>query len=90
MYSLYLNPDLVALIDLTDGTEPCRQDPRAWFPVPGRGNRDAQAREYAKAGCAGCHMRSACAGYALAHPEEIGIWGGLDELEREQLRRGAA
>ena len=45
-----------------------------------------EARELAaKAVCADCPVRAACAAYALATREPYGIWGGLSESEREEL-----
>jgi WhiB family redox-sensing transcriptional regulator len=34
-----------------------------------------------------CEMRTACLEYALANDERFGVWGGLSEKERHQLRR---
>ena len=42
----------------------------------------------AKRICGLCAIRSACLEYALAHDERFGVWGGLSEKERLQLRRG--
>lgn len=47
---------------------------------PGRGRPDLAAQ--AKAICARCPERAACLDYALQHPQ-LGIWGGLNEKERE-------
>lgn len=44
-------------------------------------------REEAKAICATCPVREECLEYALAFPEPLGIWGGMDEEERRRLRR---
>jgi Transcription factor WhiB len=44
----------------------------------------------AKATCAGCGVRPGCLQYALERPEPDGVWGGLDEFERRELRREAA
>lgn len=44
--------------------------------------------------CAGCPVIEACREYALAVPEEFGVWGGLDETTRRRMvrarRSGAA
>lgn len=45
--------------------------------------RSADAVE-AKAVCAGCPVQLKCLGYGL--DEDYGIWGGLDEEERRELR----
>jgi WhiB family redox-sensing transcriptional regulator len=53
---------------------------------------DGEARETraqvadAKAVCAGCRVRRPCLEFALAYPEEKGIWGGTTEQERRVLR----
>lgn len=38
----------------------------------------------AKAICAACPVRRPCAGYALAHRELHGVWGGLSETDRRR------
>lgn len=50
---------------------------------PGRG----QSTEPAKAVCAGCSVSDECLQFALETGEKVGIWGGLSERERRQLRR---
>ena len=41
----------------------------------------------AKAICRGCPIRLTCLEYALDYNEEWGIWGGLTEIERKNLRK---
>ena len=36
--------------------------------------------------CNDCPVRILCANYAIKNNEEYGIWGGLTEAERKQLR----
>lgn len=43
----------------------------------------------ARALCARCPVREACLDYALYVQEPYGIWGGLTEIERRRLLRGA-
>jgi WhiB family redox-sensing transcriptional regulator len=52
-----------------------------FFPEPGSSVREA------KRICGMCDMRAACLEYALANDERFGVWGGLSEKERLQLRR---
>jgi WhiB family redox-sensing transcriptional regulator len=52
-----------------------------FFPEPGSSVREA------KRICGLCEIRSACLEYALIHDERFGVWGGLSEKERMQLRR---
>jgi len=56
-------------------------DPELFYPESGESNRDA------KRICAGCEVRAECLGYALAHREGHGVWGGTTERERRRLRR---
>ena len=37
--------------------------------------------------CAMCPVRGQCLAYAITADEPFGIWGGLDQHERRQLRR---
>jgi WhiB family transcriptional regulator, redox-sensing transcriptional regulator len=43
----------------------------------------------AKKICETCPLIKMCADYALTHPEmaEYGVWGGMSERERAELRR---
>ncbi len=41
----------------------------------------------AKAVCEVCPYKQRCQDWALAHPEERGVWGGLSEDDRRQMRR---
>lgn len=52
-----------------------------FFPEPGSSVREA------KRICQLCEMREACLDYALANDERFGVWGGLSEKERQNLRR---
>lgn len=42
----------------------------------------------AKTTCFSCDYRQQCLAYALKHPELIGIWGGTNENQRKQMRKG--
>lgn len=52
-----------------------------FFPEPGSSVREA------KRICGMCEMRPACLEYALANDERFGVWGGLSEKERLDIRR---
>jgi WhiB family transcriptional regulator, redox-sensing transcriptional regulator len=56
------------------------EDPEVFFPS--RGDPGAAARQI----CAACLVRHECLGYATA-ADEFGIWGGLDQQERRNLKR---
>lgn len=59
----------------------CREAPTSlFFP-----DSDEDA-EPARAICRGCCVQAACASYALADPELVGVWGGLGEAERRLIR----
>ena len=87
-------PDVVSL--LPDWDDPalawqekalCAEvDPDRWFPEKGGSVREA------KRICAACEVRAECLAYALEHEDagRYGIWGGLSERERRQLRRQKA
>lgn len=55
-------------------------DPSIFFPE--RGDNP----EIAKRICRRCDVREDCLRHAMKMPEEFGIWGGLDERERSQMR----
>ncbi len=60
----------------------CAQaDPEAFFPEKGGSTRAA------KSICGRCPAKEACLQYALDNDERHGIWGGLSEPERRELRR---
>jgi WhiB family redox-sensing transcriptional regulator len=52
-----------------------------FFPTRGESARDA------KAVCARCPVAEQCLEYALRWEPLCGVWGGLNERERRQLRR---
>ena len=57
-------------------------DADSFFPEKGGSSRPA------KRVCAGCIVRTECLAYALDNDERFGIWGGMSERERRQLKRG--
>lgn len=68
-----------------------------WYPptalasqqrTRGVGQRVADQTTRAVAICRGCPVRVHCAAHALANDETFGVWGGLTERQREQIRRG--
>lgn len=63
---------------------PCKADPDAMFP--GSNTVDI---ENAKSFCYRCSAVDKCLQWALDTGEEHGVWGGLSEAERRQLRRRA-
>jgi len=52
-----------------------------FFPSHGESAREA------KAVCAMCSVRKECLDYAMRWEQLCGVWGGLSERERRQLRR---
>jgi WhiB family redox-sensing transcriptional regulator len=55
-----------------------------FFPSHGESAREA------KAVCAMCAVRVQCLDYAMRWEQLCGVWGGLSERERRQLRRERA
>jgi WhiB family transcriptional regulator, redox-sensing transcriptional regulator len=56
------------------------EDPGVFFPS--HGDPGPEAREM----CAACRVRGDCLNYAT-EADESGIWGGLDQRERRNLKR---
>jgi len=59
-------------------------DPDAFYPEKGGSSRAA------KRVCHTCPVQTECLSYALANDERFGIWGGMSERERRQLKRRAS
>jgi WhiB family redox-sensing transcriptional regulator len=59
-------------------------DPDAFYPEKGGSSRAA------KRVCHTCPVQAECLSYALANDERFGIWGGMSERERRQLKRRAS
>lgn len=73
------------------GDAPCADhDPEIWFPTASSGQqperRMARLSQDAKAVCQGCPVRIECLEYAFETDQRHGVWGGLDEYERRQLK----
>jgi WhiB family transcriptional regulator, redox-sensing transcriptional regulator len=65
----------------------CRDtDPDLFFPVGTTARAQAQVAR-AKSICAECTVRSECLDYALDTNQDAGVWGGLSEEERRDIRR---
>ncbi len=65
----------------------CRDtDPDLFFPVGTTGQALVQI-ERAKEVCAECPVHDECLQYALDTNQDSGIWGGLSEEERRNIRR---
>jgi len=61
----------------------CREmDPDMFFPE----RKDAAIAADAKRACGMCPVRQLCLDWAMRHPKQEGIAGGLDEFERADLR----
>jgi WhiB family redox-sensing transcriptional regulator len=55
-------------------------------PLDSETAHQRRAREtVAKAVCASCPVRVECLAWAIASGEQLGVWGGLNERERELL-----
>ncbi|QFG09439.1 WhiB family transcription factor [Mycobacterium phage Yuna] len=64
----------------------CAQsDPEAFFPEKG------QSAEPARRICRGCPVLDDCLDRALGYDGEVfGVWGGLTQRDRRDIRRGLA
>ena len=62
------------------------EDPDLFFPV-GSGPPALEQVDRAKAICGGCPVRPDCLEWSLATCQDAGVWGGLDEEERREIRR---
>lgn len=65
----------------------CRwEDPELFFPVGNSGPALLQAAE-AKTVCRRCSVVSECLAWALDNHQDAGVWGGMSDDERRNLRR---
>jgi len=65
----------------------CRDtDPELFFPIGTTGMAIEQI-EVAKGICARCETTSQCLTFAFETAQENGVWGGLTEEERKQVRK---
>lgn len=62
------------------------QDPELFFPIGDVGPALDQI-EKAKAVCRTCPVVAECLEWALDTGQDFGVWGGLSEAERLQVRR---
>ena len=62
------------------------EDPELFFPMGPPGLVTAQTAR-AKAVCVACPVRDECLEWSLVTAQDAGVWGGLDEDERRELRR---
>ena len=65
----------------------CRDtDPELFFPIGTTGNALVQI-DNAKEVCGECTSSQGCLDFALDTNQDSGIWGGLTEEERRDIRR---
>ena len=62
------------------------EDPELFFPV-GIGPAALKQEAEAKAVCGDCSVRAECLEWSLATCQDAGVWGGLGEEERREIRR---
>ena len=62
------------------------EDPELFFPVGIGPEAEGQEAE-AKAVCRRCPVRQDCLEWSLETCQDAGVWGGLGEEERRQIRR---
>jgi WhiB family redox-sensing transcriptional regulator len=61
-------------------------DPQLFFPV-GASDEAVEQTEMAKSICSQCPVAQECLIFAVTTNQEYGVWGGLDEDERREVRR---
>lgn len=66
----------------------CREapDPDIFFPIGNTGPALEQIEE-AKQICFACSVRNECLDWAIETRQDSGVWGGLSEDERKDMRR---
>jgi WhiB family redox-sensing transcriptional regulator len=62
------------------------EDPELFFPIGNTGPALVQIEE-AKAVCRRCPVLDSCLQWALDSGQDAGVWGGLSEDERRDLKR---
>ena len=68
----------------------CRgKNPELFFPVGTSGPALLQLAE-AKSVCQRCPVSNECLDWALASGQDSGVWGGMSEDERRDLKRRSA
>lgn len=68
----------------------CRgEDPELFFPVGHTGPAVFQIEE-AKRVCRRCDVREQCLEWALENGQDYGVWGGMSEDDRRELKRKSA
>jgi WhiB family redox-sensing transcriptional regulator len=62
------------------------EDPELFFPI-GSSPPAAEQTARAKRICLACPVRTECLEWSLVTYQDAGVWGGLDEEERREIRR---
>lgn len=62
------------------------EDPDLFFPIGTTGPALAQS-EAAKEVCRLCEVVDVCLEWALTTGQDTGVWGGMSEIERRDLKR---
>jgi WhiB family redox-sensing transcriptional regulator len=62
------------------------EDPELFFPIGNTGPALVQIEE-ARAVCRRCPVLEPCLQWALDSGQDAGVWGGLSEDERRELKR---
>jgi WhiB family redox-sensing transcriptional regulator len=65
----------------------CRDADPALFFAAGSTPTALEVTDTARRYCAGCSVAQECLIFAVTTNQEYGVWGGLDEDERRQVRR---
>jgi WhiB family redox-sensing transcriptional regulator len=73
-------------MDWLDRARCIGEDPDLFFPI-GTTGPVAEQTARAKAICRACPVIAECLAWALDTCQDAGVWGGLDEEERREIRR---
>jgi WhiB family transcriptional regulator, redox-sensing transcriptional regulator len=71
------------------GRAACREEPDPGYLAERTGNavQNKNQEQRAKEICAECPVRIECLDHAMTVPESGGIWGGLNDRERDHLAK---
>ena len=75
--------------DWRDKAKCVTADPELFFPVGESSLASQDQIKRAKVICGLCEVTEQCLQYALESGQDFGIWGGLTEDERRELKRRA-
>jgi WhiB family redox-sensing transcriptional regulator len=73
--------------DWQDRAACAEEDPELFFPVSSTGPHARRQINSARAVCARCPVQRECLRWSLRTAQRYGVWGGMEENERQLLLR---